>query len=179
MRRSVPTMVLVVSVLLVALLTYGVLAQRDDISLDKAMARGERPVAPGAGIQRPVLGGRGTRSLADYRGRVVVLNFWASWCDPCRQEAPVLEEASKALGSRGVVLGATYQDTARDSLRFKREEHLTYLSVRDVGRTLSEKYGTRALPETFVVDRTGRIVAMRRGALDRSWLDRALRTAGA
>lgn len=174
-----PTVVLVASVLLVALLAYGVLAQRDDTSLDVAVSRGQRPVAPGSDIQRPVLGGRSTRSLADYRGRVVVLNFWASWCDPCREEAPVLEAASKALGKRGVVLGATYQDTARDSLRFKREEHLTYMSVRDVGRTLSAKYGTRALPETFVVDRTGRIVAMRRGALDRAWLDRALRTAGA
>src|SRR5205807_2156101 len=80
----------------------------------------------------PALQGGGRLRLADYRGKVVVLNFWASWCAPCTAEAPLLERTQRQLGSQGTVLGATYNDVPGDSLGFARKEHLTYPSGRDV-----------------------------------------------
>jgi cytochrome c biogenesis protein CcmG, thiol:disulfide interchange protein DsbE len=173
-RTAVPTAVLVVSALIVALLAYGVLKQGQNTSIDQAVAKGDRPTAPGADIERPLLQGSGERKLADYRGKVVVLNFWASWCDPCRAEAPALERFSKTLGDKGVVLGATYDDVASDSMKFARENGLTYTSVKDVAKALADKYGTRSLPETFVIDPQGKIVAMRRGEIDAGFLKDAM-----
>ena len=164
---------------LLTLLVYGVLATGDDTSLDRAAAAGERPAAPGAEIRLDVLDGPGTRSLAALRGQVVVLNFWASWCDPCRDEAPVLERAHRRMQRErwGTVLGATYQDAVADSRRFIREQSLTYPSVRDVGTKLAREYGTKSLPETFVLDAQGRIVAVARGAIDEQFLTDAIERA--
>lgn len=173
-RTAIPTAVLVVSALIVALLAYGVLKQGDDTTIDSAIAQGKRPAAPGADIERPYLGRSGETKLADYRGKVVVLNFWASWCQPCRQEAPTLERFSKQLGSRGVVLGATFQDSSSDSLSFARQYGMTYPNVRDVSTKLAEKYGTKQLPETFVLDGRGRIVDRRRGEIDMGFLQSAV-----
>ena len=76
-RLTVPTVAAVLAIALIALLGYGVLAKGEDTSLDDAVANGQRPTAPSREL--PVLGESGTRSLADYKGKVVVLNFWASW----------------------------------------------------------------------------------------------------
>jgi cytochrome c biogenesis protein CcmG/thiol:disulfide interchange protein DsbE len=175
MRRPGVIVIAVLGALVVALLVYGVAQQGDDRSLETAIKQGKRPLAPDARLLR--LQGSGTASLADYRGQVVVLNFWASWCDPCAEEAPVLEAFQKHLGGRGTVLGVTYKDYAPKSLRFMRAHGLTYPSLRDDKLRLSPKYGTTALPETFVIDRRGRIVAISRGTLTREFLDSALRKA--
>ena len=119
-RSSIPTVVLVAAAALVALLVYGVVQRGDKRSLDKAVSQGQRPVAPSAQLARPRLGAAGEQRLADYRGKVVVLNFWASWCPPCRTEAPILERTQEALArtGKGLVLGATYNDVPSDSLDF-------------------------------------------------------------
>jgi cytochrome c biogenesis protein CcmG/thiol:disulfide interchange protein DsbE len=132
-------------------------------------------MAPDASLSR--LEGAGQQSLADYRGEVVFLNFWASWCEPCSVEAPVLRDFQRTLGTRGTVLGVTYKDYAPDSRAFVREHRLTYPSLRDDKLVLSPKYGTSALPETFVIDKRGRIVAISRGTVTRKFLDAALRKA--
>ena len=175
MKRSAPVLaVVVLGALLVGLLVYGVTQQGSDESLDEAVKRGERPAAPDRSM--PTLDGGGQRSLAQLRGKVVVLNFWASWCDPCRAEAPLLERAHRRLsrGGQGTVLGATYQDVADDSRAFVREFGLTYPNARDVGTKLARSYGTRALPETFVIDRRGGIVAISRGQINQRFLDRSI-----
>jgi cytochrome c biogenesis protein CcmG/thiol:disulfide interchange protein DsbE len=175
MRRSAVPLVAVLAVAaLVGLLVYGVASKSEDTTLDDAVSQGQRPAAPDRTL--PVLGADGEQSLADYRGKVVVLNFWASWCDPCKTEAPQLEKAQQRLAETGdgTVLGVTFRDATRDSQKFIREHRLTYPSIRDVDGKLAKEYGTRALPETFVIDGEGRVVAMSRGAVDGAFLDRAI-----
>jgi cytochrome c biogenesis protein CcmG/thiol:disulfide interchange protein DsbE len=177
-RLAVPGIATVVVLALVALLIYGV-ATKDSSSssLDTAVQRGQSPVAPGATRELPALHGDAKHRIADYRGKVVVLNFWASWCTPCTDEAPLLERTQQQLGSKGTVLGATYNDVPGDSTDFERKYHVTYPSVRDVGLKLAQDYNTHALPETFVIDRNGKLVAISRGQVSEQFLNHAVQKA--
>ena len=177
-RNAVPIVAIIVAAALVGLLVYGVVHKGENRSLDDAVANGKRPVAPDRAL--PVLDGAGSRSLASFKGKPVILNFWASWCEPCRIEAPLLERAQQRLSKAGgTVLGVTYRDASPDSNAFVRKFRLTYPSIRDVDGKLAQDYGTRALPETFVIDRTGRVAALTRGVVDRQFLDEALAKVGA
>ena len=173
-RLSVPTIAAVLAGALIALLAYGVLAKGEDTSLDDAVARGERPAAPSREL--PVLGASGERSPADYRGKVLVLNFWAAWCTPCKDEAPVLKRAHERLErtGAGTVLGVTFREASPNSLKFVRDEGVPYPSVRDVEGQLADDYGTHRLPETFVIDREGRIAAVARGQVDDATMNEML-----
>jgi cytochrome c biogenesis protein CcmG, thiol:disulfide interchange protein DsbE len=175
-RRSVlPIVVGALGAALVALLVYGVVARRDDTSLDSAVKKGQLPAAPGSSVALPTLDGSSRQSLASLRGKVVVLNFWASWCGPCENEAPVLERAQQRLApSGGTVLGVTYKDDADASREFVRKFRLSYPSLRDDRLALAPKYGTTKLPETFVLDRRGRVVALSRGEVNQDFLTRAI-----
>jgi cytochrome c biogenesis protein CcmG/thiol:disulfide interchange protein DsbE len=173
-RSAVPIAVAVLAAALVGLLVYGVVARRDDTSLDAAVKKGQRPAAPGAGVTLPTLDGKARGSLAQLRGQVVVLNFWASWCGPCANEAPALERAQQRLAGTGTVLGVTYKDDAESSRDFVRKHRLTYPSLRDDRLDLAPKYGTTALPETFVLDKAGHVVAMSRGEVSQAFLARAI-----
>jgi len=177
-RFAVPGIATVAILALVALLVYGV-ASKDSSSsaLDTAVQRGQHPTAPGATRALPALHGGGELRLADYRGKVVVLNFWASWCDPCTHEAPLLQRTQEQLGARGTVLGATYNDVPGESVSFEREHRVTYPSGRDVGLKLAQDYNTHALPETFVIDRAGKVVAISRGEVSERFLSNAVRKA--
>jgi cytochrome c biogenesis protein CcmG, thiol:disulfide interchange protein DsbE len=173
MRFRASWAVIVAAALLVGLLAYGVASRRADTTIDAALASGQRLKAPTARL--PLLGRPGAASLADYRGKVVVLNFWASWCKPCIEELPLLERTHRALAGRGaMVLGVNYQDVSDSALGFVRRFKLTYPSLRDRDGEFADRYGSRAFPETFVIDRRGRIAATRRGPVDQRWLDRTL-----
>lgn len=120
-----------------------------------------------------------TVSLASLKGKVVVLNFWASWCIPCKQESPRLQEAYVTYKDQGVVvLGVDAQDFSGDARSFARKYGLTYPIVHDgSGKTLSP-YGVTGFPETFFVDRQGNLVGQRiEGEISAKQLDEGIKQA--
>lgn len=110
-------------------------------------------------IDLPELDGTGRVNLSTFGGRVLVINFWASWCGPCRDEAPLLQQAwERHRGRDVVVLGVDTRDLLADARTFVREFGITYPNGYDGPGRLFEPYGLTGLPETFFVDRNGRIV---------------------
>jgi cytochrome c biogenesis protein CcmG/thiol:disulfide interchange protein DsbE len=173
MRFRASWAVILAAALLVGLLAYGVASRRADTSIDEAINKGQRVDAPTARLK--LLGHSGESSLADYKGKVVVLNFWASWCKPCTEELPLLEKTHRSIsGQNALVLGANYQDVSDNALGFVRRFKLTYPSLRDRDGEFADRYGSRAFPETFVIDRRGKIAAQRRGPVDQKWLNATL-----
>jgi cytochrome c biogenesis protein CcmG/thiol:disulfide interchange protein DsbE len=174
MRRAfspIPVAAILVVAALIGLLAYGLSANEPDRGIDRAVARGDRKAPPP--LELPRLSGRGTGSLADYRGKVVVLNFWASWCVPCRKESPLLERWHRQISARGgTVLGVDVLDVTSDARRFIREFGLTYPMLRDRDGQTIKDLGVAAYPETIVLDRRGRIAATRRGPVDDAYLRR-------
>jgi cytochrome c biogenesis protein CcmG/thiol:disulfide interchange protein DsbE len=160
---------------LIGLLIYGVTVQSADRTLDEQVAHQRHPAAPDAQRTLPLLSGRGRASIASFAGEVRVLNFWASWCEPCRSEAPLLQRAQKQLlPLRATVLGVSYLDVTPDARAFVRHYHLSFPELRDTDGLIAHAYGTNQLPESFVIDRGGRVVALRRGEIDMRFLDRAI-----
>ncbi|HEY6292143.1 MAG TPA: TlpA disulfide reductase family protein [Terriglobia bacterium] len=143
---------------------------------------GSRPVQVGEAVPQfnlPLLTGSpgGSVRLADYRGRVLVLNFWATWCPPCVEEAPSLEAFAERVRPLGVVvLGASecYDCSKVDEdpaalTAFISKFNITYPIARDASRALATRYGTLQFPETYVIDRNARLAEKIIGAWD--WND--------
>lgn len=119
----------------------------------------------------PRLDGKGTGEIADYRGKWVLVNLWASWCPPCRQESPALEEFWKRHRRDGIqVVGINVQDNGEDAAAFVADEGLTYPQLRSVGNDRSEAFGTSGVPESFLVDPKGRLALIWRSQLDADFL---------
>jgi cytochrome c biogenesis protein CcmG/thiol:disulfide interchange protein DsbE len=149
-----------VTVLIVAgllgLLIWKVVHQDKGVKL----GGGRTPAAPAFALSR--LDAPGKLALASLRGKVVVLNFWASWCSPCKSEAPRLEAAWRRYREQGVVvLGVDGQDFSGDAKRFIRNHRITYPNVHDGPGNIGTKYGVTGYPETYFVDRRGRLVGNR------------------
>ncbi len=176
MRRFViPGILVVAAAALLALLAFGVAHQGANTSIDAAVQKGDLPEAPNAHMALPILGSAQSESLVDLRGKVVVLNVFASWCDPCKTEAPILEHEQHMIAGRdATILGVTYLDNSSDSERFVRQEHITYPVLRDVSGNFVRSFGTTGVPETFVINRSGRISALRRYQVDQQWLQQTL-----
>ncbi len=173
MRRllsPVAIAVLCAGAALVALLAYGLAQNEADRGIEERLAAGEREEAPA--FELPALDGDGVGRLADYRGQVVVLNFWASWCEPCRAESPLLDRWQRRIDQGGgTVLGIDALDVTGDAEDFIREYGLSYPMLKDrEGETMAD-YGVVQLPETFVIDPRGRIAAVRRGPVDRAFME--------
>lgn len=174
MRRvlsPIPIAVIVALVAVFALLVYGISSSEPDRSAERALAGGGREPAPS--FELPRLSGGGTGSLAEHRGTVVVLNFWASWCEPCRRESPLLERWHRRLVARGgTVLGVDVLDVSADARAFVRRYGLSYPMLRDRDGDALGRFGVVAYPETFAIDRRGRIAAVQRGPVDDAWMRR-------
>ena len=140
------------------------------------------PGPPAPALRLQGLDGRQV-ALAALRGRPVVVNFWATWCDPCKSESPTLQRLWEEYRKRGVVfVGVDFNDVAGDARRFVRKKGLTYPMVRDRAGSVANRYDLTGVPETFVVDRRGRVVEHFKGPIDvrdterdfRRAIDRAL-----
>jgi cytochrome c biogenesis protein CcmG/thiol:disulfide interchange protein DsbE len=142
--------------LLFVLLVWA-LATEEGGDLAAAANRGDRPEAPEFALER--LDGEGELALSSLQGKAVVLNFWASWCLPCKDEAPYLEQVWQDNRERGlVVVGLDAKDFRRDARRFADRFGLTFPLVFDgPGDTLGS-WGVTGFPETFVLDREGKVV---------------------
>jgi cytochrome c biogenesis protein CcmG/thiol:disulfide interchange protein DsbE len=178
--------------LFVALLAYGLLSKPADKTIDSSLAEAKAPPAPGftldvlqSGSPGPRLERRleaaaanGELSLEELRGSPVVLNFWASWCPPCREEAPRLERLWRESRDRGVVfLGLDMQDLTGDAREFMREFGISYPNVRDPGDDVARDWGVTGLPETFFVSARGRVVAHVIGAISTEQLKNGIAAA--
>jgi cytochrome c biogenesis protein CcmG, thiol:disulfide interchange protein DsbE len=148
----------------IGLLTFGLLSKGSS-----GLALGEAaPTSP-----LPHLEGEGSGSLADYRGRWVLVNFWASWCEPCREEAPALERFQRRHGDAGfTVLGVDSRDLSGDGRAFVRRFGLSYPQLRDGNGDAAHEYGTTGVPENFLVDPAGKVRLLVRGPVSEEYLDR-------
>lgn len=139
------------------------------------LSKGEAQIAVGDPVpdrELPVLGGEGSGSLADYRGRWVLVNLWASWCDPCREEAPELDRFARRYRDRGVsAVGINVQDNSEDALAFLREFDISYPQLRSVGDERSDAFGSTGVPENFLVDPRGRLALIWRGPVNQKFLE--------
>ncbi len=195
-RRPLRTAVRATVVLLVAgfvgLLAYGVLAQAPDTTIDDALARAQPVPAPGfalsvlaRGSVPAPLGPAVGRAMADGRvdlrelhGTPVVLNFWTSWCIPCREEAPLLQRGWRRHGADGVLfLGLNQQDVKEDARGFLREFGQTFPQIRDPDNTTARRWGATGIPETFFLRRDGRVVGHVVGVVSSRQLEDGVRAA--
>ncbi len=119
-------------------------------------------------FRTPAPGG-GTVMFSDHHGKVIVLNFWATWCPPCRDEMPALERVYRRFRDRGLVVLAVSLDADGETSvpGFLKERDFTFPVALDPGMRVAGQYGVRALPATFLIDRKGRIIARAFGA--REW----------
>ena len=151
----------------IGLLGFGLLS-KGEASLSVGDAAPDKELA--------VLGGTDTGQIADYRGKWVLVNFWASWCEPCRTESPVLEDLQRLHGGdRFTVLGINLYDSTDDALSFTRRYGLTYPQLREAGGDdRKEAYGMTGFPESFLINPEGKIALIRRGPVSESYLDQAV-----
>jgi cytochrome c biogenesis protein CcmG, thiol:disulfide interchange protein DsbE len=171
--RLIAAVVAIVMIALLGLMIWG-------IGRRAAGTAGSVPVAarPAPAFTLPLFGG-GQFDLAASRGKPVLINFWASWCIPCEEEAAVLEAGSKAYADRVAFIGVNVQDTEPLARDFMRRFGVTYPNGRDASGAIAVEYGMSGVPETYFVDRNGQLVRKWQGALDearlRSYLDELLR----
>jgi len=176
---------------LLALLVWRFFAANRGAELVNAIRAGKRPVAPAFTLPliwtnsptwpqplEPLLA-QSELALHQLRGRPVVLNFWASWCVPCKKEAPILDAAARAHAGTVVFLGVDVQDLTSDARTFLRHHRVRYASLRDNAGATYDGYGLTGVPETYWIDARGRIVAHFAGPVSTAQLDDGIRQARA
>ncbi len=173
-RFIVPAAVAAGALLFIGLLAFGLRAQTPSNAIDNTLAQGRAAPAPAFNLQVIQLGRLGGAlpaalnaalarrhvSLRALRGVPIVLNIWASWCDPCRQEAPLLERTWRTDGRpRGILfLGLDQQDATSDATAFLHQYAIDYPNLHDAGNDVPRSYGATGVPETYFIDARGNVV---------------------
>ena len=179
MQRGPLRTLVVVLAILVATIAVSFLLQIRDSLLDRLPGLPE--AAPTQGAIAPdftleTLDGD-TVSLSDYRGQPVVLNFWATWCTPCREEMPLLQETYEAHQDAGlVILGVNVREDPEAVARFLQEVGVDFPSVLDPNLAVVERYRVTSLPMTFFIDREGQLRTLVVGGMSKTILDERLAT---
>ena len=188
-QRILQVAALAVVAALLGLLIWKVVAGNPGSGLVDAIKRSKKPLAPGFTLPVIWTGERtwppaadeafadGRLSLSELRGQPVVLNFWASWCIPCRDEAPVFAASARAHRKDIVFVGLDVQDLTSDARHFLRRYKVPYASVRESGSKVYRAYGLTGVPETYYIDRRGRIAAHSIGAVSKRKLEAGIQTA--
>ena len=114
-------------------------------------------------------------TLSELRGQVVIINFWASWCLPCREEAAYLEQTWRKYQDQGVVfIGVDYVDTKKEALAYIQEFDITYINGPDLETAISDAYNIKGVPETFYVSKSGELRGVHIGPLKSPELDQKI-----
>jgi cytochrome c biogenesis protein CcmG/thiol:disulfide interchange protein DsbE len=174
-RLGAQTVAVALVVGLLGLLVWKVAHQTGSDNVAAQVKKGDAPVAPNFTLPR--LDGDGELSLAAFDGKPRIINFWASWCGPCRDEAPLLQNAAREYRGRLVVLGVDYQDFTGDARKFVRKFGLTYPIVRDRDGGLLGRWGVTGAPESFFINGRDKVVAHVPGAVTKRTLAAAIRKA--
>lgn len=147
-----------VAVAIVALLVFGLVSKGN-----ARLAVGETAPSP----RLPKLDEPGTGSLKEYRGRWVLVNFWASWCIPCRDEAPALEQFQKENGSKKfTIVGIDTQDLSDDGTKFAKQYELSYPQLHDGNGNTGHEFGTTGVPENYLIQPNGKLAWAIAGPVD-------------
>jgi cytochrome c biogenesis protein CcmG/thiol:disulfide interchange protein DsbE len=153
------------------LLAVGVFGSGSNTSLDHAIAAGRPAEAPDATVRLLTLHGA-PEDVAQFRGHFVLVNFYASWCSACQEESSLINRAQRMLAARGgTVLGVNYQDNVPDDLAYAHEYHVAYPLLGDPNQTLASAYGVNGIPESFLINPAGRVIALNRAEITGAWLN--------
>jgi cytochrome c biogenesis protein CcmG/thiol:disulfide interchange protein DsbE len=173
--RPVRAVAVVAVAALLGLLVWDV-AHQQNKGIAAKVDRGETVAAPA--LRLPRLGGGPALDLASYRGKVVVVNFWASWCVECKLEAKTLRDAADTWRGKAVVIGVDTKDLASAAKSYMAHYKVNYGVVRDVSGDESDRWGVTGYPETFIIDRSGKVIPPHvDGPIPASRLNAAIRNA--
>jgi cytochrome c biogenesis protein CcmG/thiol:disulfide interchange protein DsbE len=177
MRRfGLPGVISLVVVALLALLAFGVANNGPSNALAARVHRGQTPPAPNADMRLQLLGSSRREDLRDLRGRVLMVNVFAGWCDACQVEVPILKHAQRLLAAHGgELIGVTYQDSSTDAASYLKHYGMHFPVLLDPGDNFVASYGVNGVPETFFIGRNGDVVAARTYQLTSGWVDKTLR----
>lgn len=160
-RRSLFAILLALG--FIGLLTFGLVNKGSS---------GPQPGDPAPGNVFTSLEQDSESSLDDFRGQWVLVNFWASWCEPCKEESPALEDLQSRYGGEDfTVIGIATRDVSDDSRKFIHDFKLSYPQFRDRDGSVAQAWGTTGVPESFLIDPEGIVRVKQPGAVDEAMID--------